>query len=93
MVPPSVCWKFSYRTPRTDFKGFYVDDQGAVTGSWRFHPVEEGAADKLQPYSFHVSVDGQISDRSVVQWKNCLLLQNGCSQQANTFGLRYFNYT
>lgn len=69
------------QTTKDDFQGVYVDDQGTVTGSWKYRELGKGDADKLQPYSFHVSVDWQIRT-ALVQWEDCILLQNDRSQQA-----------
>lgn len=69
------------QTTKDDFQGVYVDDQGAVTGSWKYRELGKGDVDKLQPYSFHVSVDWQIRT-ALLQWEHCILLQKDRSQQA-----------
>ena len=63
------------RTNMDIYERVYVDEQGAVTGSWRYRMLTKEDTDKLRPYSFHISVDWQIRT-ALDQWENCLLLQH-----------------
>ena len=38
------------------FDEVYVDEQGAVTGSWKYCLLSKEDANKLEAYSFHISV-------------------------------------
>jgi hypothetical protein len=53
----------------------YVDDDGTISGSWKYRELSEEDAKKVQPYSFHVSVGWQIRV-ALEKWESCLLLQN-----------------
>ena len=53
----------------------YVDEHGAVTGTWEHRMLSKEDADKVQPYSFHISVGWQIRV-TLEQWENCLLLRS-----------------
>ncbi|KAF6224656.1 hypothetical protein HO173_012929 [Letharia columbiana] len=63
------------RTNADEYERVYVDEQGATTGYWKYRELEKGDTDKLQPYSFHISVHWQIRT-ALDQWENCLLLQH-----------------
>ncbi|MCJ1374270.1 hypothetical protein MMC20_005502 [Loxospora ochrophaea] len=53
----------------------YVDEDGAVCGDWAYRALSIEDAKKVQPYSFHISVDWQIRV-ALERWKKCQLLQN-----------------
>lgn len=57
------------------YQRIYVDEEGAVTGCWKYRTLSKEDADKLQSYSFHISVDWQIR-AALAQWEYCLLLQH-----------------
>ena len=42
------------------FDEVYVDEQGAVTGFWKYRLLGKKDANNLEAYSFHVSVAWQI---------------------------------
>ena len=53
----------------------YVDEEGAVSGSWDYRILSKKDAETVRPYIFHLSVDGQIRV-ALEQWENCLPLRN-----------------
>lgn len=53
----------------------YVDEHGAVTGTWEYRMLSKEDADKVRPYSFHISVGWRIRI-ALEQWENCLLLRS-----------------
>ena len=63
------------RTNMDRMETVYVDENGAVTGKWQYSDLSQEDAKKVQPYSFHISVDWQIRT-ALDLWRNCLLLKN-----------------
>ena len=57
------------------FDEVYVDEQGAVTGSWKYRLLSKEDANNLHAYSFHSAITWQIRT-ALARWENCLLLQN-----------------
>ncbi len=62
-------------TNKDQFQRVYIDEEGAVTGSWKYRVLSKEDVDKLQSYSFHTSVDWQIRT-ALAQWEYCVLLQD-----------------
>ena len=52
----------------------YIDEQGAVSGAWKFHTLKKQDLDKLRPHSFHISNDYRIRV-ALRNWQRCLLLR------------------
>ena len=63
------------RTNMDRRRGVYVSEDGTVSGTWKYRLLSKEDAKKVQPYSFHISVDWQIRV-ALEQWENCLLLRN-----------------
>ena len=52
----------------------YIDEQGAVSGAWKFHILEEKDVNKLKLHSFHISNDWRIRV-ALRNWQHCLVLR------------------
>ncbi len=62
------------RTNTNRAEKIFVDEDGSVTGNWTYRTLSKEDADKVRPYSFHISVDWQIRS-ALDQWKRCLLMR------------------